>query len=353
MKRVILFCALICATLITFSQTDSATVSNAEIARIISANQALNEQAGITNPDLIYTGQFLSYVFEDGTLFNHIVEENENQWVIVKKIKAMEKIHGPVVPPTFPGPDVNPNPKETLVVTTASNAGIPWWVWPIVVSAILCFLIYLYFKNKRNKEANVDPITSGIPMREGGITDANALAYANEVAARQFNIPNLQVTNIVRGVMNGTNVAVYYRDQATPQRRTFTNVAAYRGELMVNGQPQFVYFLQGCGNDVRIGNYFAGENIVFVADPVQSETLQTANRPVQQETTAISTTTSEMNLVELVKALVGPLKDKKNGKLIFTAPGDVKVEMSFSEILLVNTNHIASPVVIKDSIATS
>ncbi len=329
--------------------TDTTTVSNTEIARIINANREFNKNvAGVDDPNKIYVGQVLTYVFGDGTSLTVTVNSGDNQWTIVKKVLAVEKVHGPVVPNDqvgkTPTEDENVAPMKDL---TPSSNGVPWWLWAIAVAVIfvLSFLAFKAEKEKakvKNEKLTSDPVTSGTPMKRGGVSETDAPAYAREVAARQFNIPNLQVTNIVKGTMTGENVAVYYRGEATPQRKTFKDVAAYRGEVMVNGQPQFVYFLQGCGNDVRIGNYFAGENVTFVADPVQSETLRTANVATagQIQTDEKSESTSDFDLVELAKALTQPLSDKKNGKVSITLPGGAKVEMEFSETMLVNNNHV-------------
>ena len=49
------------------------------------------------------------------------------------------------------------------------------------------------------------------------------------------------------------------------------NVPAYAGEILVNGKEQNIYFLQGCGNDGRNGDYFSGAELVFTPEVVINE----------------------------------------------------------------------------------
>lgn len=329
MKKIMILCALLCATLMTFSQMQSDVVSNSDIARIIGANQETNQRyAGVTNPNLIYVGQQLRYVFPDGkdTLIT-VTEKHtkKGQWGIVETILALEKIHGQVIAPT---PDSSGNNEAGILPVTENNSddGIPWWLWAIVAFVVLAILGSILESNKRKKEvadATKDPVTSGTPMRRGGVTDQQAPAYMQEVASRQFNMPGLNVTNITRGRLSGENLEVYYGGQIRPERRTFENFLAYRGEVTVNGQQEFVYFLQGCGNDVRMGNYFSGQNISFVPEQV----LQTQTATVQTQTTQpVAEPVGESHFLKLAK--IADVAMKNGDEVIFNAEnGEVKIQL--------------------------
>ena len=316
----------------------SQVVTDEDIARLITKNEFLNRSKGVDNPNLIYPGQKLSYIFADSEVRDITVAYGDNQWIIVKKILNLEKEHGQATP-IPPSDSVYSGSNEVVPVSKESDhksAEIPWWCWLVSIAGILAVIYFASKEAKKQKEkVHSDPTTSGTPIREGGITDEQATAYANEVAARQFNLPNLQVTNIVKGTINGTNVAVFYRNEATPQRKTFANVPGYRGEVMVNGQSQFLYFLQGCGNDARVGNYFAGENIEFYPDAVQPEVLRTANQTQQQNQTAPPTpTVTAMTAAELgtiAKQAMESVNTATSGKfsLNLTAPGmEMKIEFT-------------------------
>lgn len=316
----------VCISLASICQKQ---LSPAEIARVINMSKEANLSNGVMDPDKIQIGQTLTFLFQDGTEKSITAERGDSQWKILKsKISALIASYGPVVPfPKNPPPNVKPSEKNPV---SASTDGTNWYNLgvPLLIAAIIGFIaLIFYLANKYKQEAKKDPVTSGPAMRPGGITDENALAYATQVASRQFNNPNLQVREVQRGMLSGKNLEVFYAGNVTPQRRTFTNQPAYRGIVNLNGTDQFVYFLQGCGNDVRVGNYFTGQNIQFNANvtaPVLRPTPATT--ATEQSTPAQET----QPIMQMVNVMVKALKDKASGKMTITNVDGVKVEMFFS-----------------------
>ena len=187
--------------------------------------------------------------------------------------------------------------------------------------------IALYLR-KRNLNAKKDPVRSGPAMRNP-VTDEDAFNYTTQVAQRQFNNPNLQVREVQRGTLSGRNLEVFYAGQATPQRRTFTSQPAYRGVVNLNGADQFVYFLQGYGNDVRMGNFFQGQNIQFIVNteaPVLRSETSTAVEPLG-------------SMLQMVTLMTSVLKEKQSGNMLITNPNGMQVNMQFSaDSVLFSTN---------------
>lgn len=317
----------VCITLASLCQE----LSEAEIARVINMSKEANFiNNGVIDPDKIQIGQTLTFRFQDGTEKRITVEKGDSQWKILKdKIGNLIIAHGQVVPYPIPStPDVKPSEDETDLVTPSEKTDFTW-LWILLGIAVVSIVVWIYRlakKNKNEAEAEQNPVTSGPAMRPGGITDENALAYATQVASRQFNNPNLQVREVQRGMLSGENLEVFYAGNATPQRRTFTNQPAYRGIVNLNGADQFVYFLQGCGNDVRMGNYFTGQNIQFIADATSPVLRAQPTTTTEQSTPAQET----QPIMQMVKVMVEALKDKVSGKMTITNVDGVKVEMFFS-----------------------
>ena len=79
----------------------------------------------------------------------------------------------------------------------------------------------------------------------------------NHVAQSRFPGAQIVIKNIRRGWLSGW-AQVFYAEGKT-KRLKLKDVAAYAGEAMINGREQTIYFLQGCGNDARGGNYMTGD----------------------------------------------------------------------------------------------
>lgn len=344
MKKVFLSALLIASTLLVVGQE----LTTAEIAKVINLSKEANQKNGVNDPNLIHPGQTLTFLFTDGSEHAVTVENGDSQWKILKdKIANLIKMHGEIVEPNqsqVPGQKVVPDSTTTTVATNKNN--LSWIGWALVIIACILLAIFLDRQIKKGQvrkeiredaEARKNPITSGTPMRRNGVTDEQARMYVQQVATRMYpQGTTFTVSNVERGRLSGTNVAVFYAGSEEPQRKIFENVAAYRGTIRRGETDEVVYFLQGCGNDVRVGNYFSGAEISFVPDSQQPPVLRPAQtEPVKIVQSPAETVAHDPALVELVKAttaLTAPFAGKDWGKVVIeTGNGEekTKVEIHF------------------------
>lgn len=327
MKRMFLSALLICLSVVSFTQT----MTQQQILDVINRSKEVNQKNGVVDPNRIKTGQVLTFRFQDGTEKEIIVETGDSQWSILEdKLPSLIQKHGPVVPYS----DTVAKKAESLpvspVTTDSKGNGFPL-LWVLVVIGAVCLIAYLLHR-KSNERVKSDPVTSGPAMRRDGVSDSEAYSYASQVAARTFNSPQFTVTNVERGTLSGTNVSVYYAGKATPERKTFTNITAYRGTIQREGTQEYVYFLQGCGNDVRVGNYLTGSNIQFIPEvghvvPVPTPATDTNLAPSTEEA---GLSHAAAHLSKAVLPLVQALVPKTWGKVLIETEG-ARFEMNFGE----------------------
>ncbi len=307
--------------------------TNQQIVDILNMSAELNGAMDIYGLDhqTLLVGDKVTYRLQNGETTSFTAELGDNYWVLGKKALIYQSMNpkNPIVGPGEIKVPADSTKKDEAVVppvaAESKSGGIPWWVWVIAALLVLGFgdAILKAQQAKRNKkEASKDPVTSGNPMRRNGVTDEQAPAYMQEVVARQFNTPGLSVTNITRGRLSGENLEVFYSGQLRPERRTFQDFPAYRGQVNINGQEQFVYFLQGCGNDVRMGNYFSGQNIRFVPEQV----LQTA--PQQPAVTQPVTEPVESHFLKMAKIADEAQKEGGNQVVFISRNGAVSLQIN-------------------------
>jgi hypothetical protein len=88
-------------------------------------------------------------------------------------------------------PEPEPESKQKLFYQIRCPAAdTNWWKWA-ALALVVIVIAMIAVSMIRNQAATGDPVTAGPAIREGGVTDEQSLAYANEVASRQFNRPNL------------------------------------------------------------------------------------------------------------------------------------------------------------------
>jgi hypothetical protein len=248
-------------------------MTNSEIQEMISRSKEANLKVGVTDPNLILPGQTLTFLFKDGKEVQLTVEPGDNQWSIIKyKLIYWESVHGPVVnysQPTNP-PDTTHQVRPIAPVVTYSSvdwgkvAEVLMWIvfWLAIVVAIVMAIIL--FKRKYYKRVN--PVTAGTPQVPGGVSDANARQRMQAIASSRYPSANIVIKNIRRGRLSG-HADVFYAGKKRPKKIRLNNAFAYAGEVTVNGILETIYFLQGCGNDARVGNYMKGKNdLVFTPD---------------------------------------------------------------------------------------
>ncbi len=221
-----------------------------------------NSSHGIKNPNEIWPGQILTFLFEDGTWNEVIVEKGDNQWKIIRKLDKLKNEHGEIISPV----------KDTLVpllpqpmpIDSSITEPFHWWWsfpwgWLLLVIAVLVIggkLFEMLYNNRRQ-----NPVTAGPPQVNGGVRDNEAYSRMNQVAQNRFPGSQIVIKNIRRGWLSGW-AQVFYADGKTKTLK-LKDVAAYAGEATINGREQTIYFLQGCGNDARGGNYMTGDDLEF------------------------------------------------------------------------------------------
>ena len=263
---------LVCASL-GFSQ-----MTNTSIWNVIQKSKEANLVNGISDPNKIWPGQTLTFLFSDGFDTTYVVGPNQNQWKIVRGLLPIaENRHGSIV--NYPSDTVVINKADTLPSHRAVKhmagtekvsffewlSNLPWWAWLLFGLGIL-FLIAL-INTGREKRMNIDPITAGPAQVPGGVNDANAHSRMNTIAQSRFPGARLNVRNIRRGHLSGKGM-VHYAEGTKPKKINLDNIAAYAGEITVNGtDEQTIYFLQGCGNDTAV-SHMSGDELVFTPDVV-------------------------------------------------------------------------------------
>ena len=264
-----LFFMLLLATLSFFALSANAqTIPASEIMKIIDDNDWENfRNNGVVNPDLILPGQTVSY------RFNFTVQPGESQYSIVRdRLSKLTAQNGEVVAPpqkesvrsSTPQKPLPMDPVKGNVEIPWDDADLPWWVWPIIV-AIIALAVFGGIKSTRNNNKRYeDPVTAGPPQVSSGVGDRGARARVQQIAQDQFPSANIQVENVRRGRLSGP--AMVHYAGVNPQQKVLDNIFAYAGEVTINGIRQTVYFLQGCGNDARRGNFMTGSELLFTPD---------------------------------------------------------------------------------------
>lgn len=165
---------------------------------------------------------------------------------------------------------INPIFTENVITDSGTYSdgmyfGLPWWVWLTIVLIFLA-LIFGYIQEEKDKkneaERKLDPITSGKPQVSGGVPDSGAHQRAAKIIEQRYPSATFVVTKIYRGKLSGP-AQIYYDGELQPKERILDNIDAYEGISMVNGKEETIYFLQGCGNDARFGNFMTGSNLIF------------------------------------------------------------------------------------------
>ena len=252
--------ALVMSTSLAFSQQ----MSDTEIMNMISRSKEYNQQhAGVTNPDKILPGQKLTYLFKEGSDIveaSVIVDPGENQWTIVRdKLSKLVEEHGPVVDYDYVIVDsIYETVVDEAISVSKIKGGNTWLALVVFLGLIFLFVGFLYFMNRRR---NVDPTTAGVPQVPGGVNDSKAYTRMTELSQERFPGARLEIKNIRRGFLSGL-ADVFYEGNKKRKIR-LNKVHAYAGEILVNGVEETIYFLQGCGNDARKGDYFRGQDLVF------------------------------------------------------------------------------------------
>lgn len=317
--------------------------TNTEIWQTIQMSKEYNSYFnGIPDPNRIWPGQTLTFLFGDGTQNQIVVEKGDNQWTIVRdKLNKLENEHGPVINPDTISKTVSPVPiPEPIHFHWWDDASILGLLFTLFCALVIFIkLMHIRYKNRRR-----NPVTAGTPQVPGGVNDASAHNRMQEVARNRYPGAQIQIKNIRRGWLSGL-AKVFYADGKS-KKLHLKDVAAYAGEATINGREETIYFLQGCGNDARQGNYMTGdlEFRPYVAinqdgseSPLPVETIEetviedipTATEPKQAPVNPGSETHQRrMKILEIVS---GELGNSELHEVIIEEPNDggLKVQIKY------------------------
>jgi len=324
MKKVNLILAITAVFAVTFltshAQPQTNHLSDQEIWETILLSEEANAANGISDPDMIYPGQILTFNFWDGSRYETMVTQGQSQWQIVKMIDSLSLIHGDVVPPSWgvstpvqvtPVNSAIPQEEQSRSATEGSTGkesdNTLLWLALFFVAVLLlyAFVVLRQRQQKRYLALSLDPITSGDPMVDGGISPDNPEEVAQrikEVAATQsgYTLSGIQIiSEIEHGLLNGTG-EVKYKGNSKSKLRRFTDTPGYRALVRFpDGEEETVFFLQGCGNDVTFEGSWV-KNVKFTPQTVVTEAptekKEDANAEEEENTKAKETPSTEDSL---------------------------------------------------------
>lgn len=242
-----------------------------------------NAPNGLIHPDSVWPGQRLYYYLPDGSDTTIFPVFGDNQTTIVKGVIDKKGL-------LDPGPDANvavyngePYDPESLGADSEAdesslakfwqkmkNFTIVQWLVFLYLLAILIGLIYMIpfsiNRKRQRKEWNKDPVKSGAPFSPNGVPSSEVRARITEIVQAQYPGATFVIKSIRRGTLNGQAI-VWYDGEPTPKERIFDNVAGYEAITEINSKEERVYCLQGCGNPVRVGEFFkADKDFTFTPD---------------------------------------------------------------------------------------
>lgn len=221
------------------------------------------------------------------------VNKGDCLWTMSKQFLYGSAI--PYIPETPSGALTNkPLPRENEFLAFLVN--LPWWAWLLLLFFTFCLFMTIResVKNsERRKEWKLDPIRSGEPFNPNGVSSSEAHTRMEEIIRNQYPGATFAIKSMRRGVLNGQAI-VWYKGKPTPQERIFDSVAGYEAVTEINGREETVYCLQGCGNPIRVGDFFkAGAEFSFTPDAVINEDGSEIPIVVEEELVEIKPETEE------------------------------------------------------------
>lgn len=279
------FCLLVLVVISTNFSFSQSSWESVQIATAIKKAEGINQMSGINNPDKIWPGQTVWVPI--------LVERGDTEWGIFKEIlfpPMAEPIPVITSNPPIPTPIIPGTEEEKESNNFWHNLfSLPWWLW-LLIGMFVFGLASVILENKRK----LDPVTAGPPQVPGGVNDEQAYSRMNEITQSRFPGARLNINNIRRGKLSG-RATVHYAS-GLPKKMNLDNIVAYAGEIIVNSQLETIYFLQGCGNDVRQGDYMSGDELIFTPDAIihQDGSESPQGSAVVEETKALKKTKEQI-----------------------------------------------------------
>lgn len=321
MKKFLVFLVLaIFITNFSFGGSRETQVANS-IEKAKYANWLLS---GIDNPDKIKPGQIVWIPIP--------AKEGDNEWWIFDRVLPWNEV--------TPDTTVYYNDDQNSVADPENEAskksnfwntlllGLPLFIWLIIAAIVFAIIMQIRADKKRGQERewSQDPVTAGTAQVPGGIDDESAYSRMNQLAHTNFPSARIEIKNIRRGTLSGPGEIFYA--EGNPKKINLKNVPAYAGEILVNSKEQTIYFLQGCGNDARQGNFMSGEELIFTPDVIINEDGSESQLPQEQGKDSVST--------EQTQAAKKSLEEKAEATEIEKGKS---VEITGSDLLKIATGH--------------
>lgn len=293
MKKVFLFSVLV----IFFAGMVLGSVrhkfNDTEIMEMIERSKGFNPE--VSNPNRIYPGQVLTFLFEDGTEKSVLVEDGDSQWTIIEqKVSAFIADHGAVI--HYPKEDNKGDEAQANVINPIMDFNPFLWFMIIMLGIILQFAIFKFFEYGK-KSSKENPVTAGPPQIEGGVKDDQIRSVI------QSRYPNCTILSIEKGRLYGKGVPYYNFSRVSLKSvannvfgKSFNGEVGYQAEIInPSGQKMLVQTLAGCGNEIKMnGNFMTG--LTFIKDGEQPEVL--IKEPTKSEETKTEKTNQNEVLVD-------------------------------------------------------
>jgi hypothetical protein len=313
-------------------------ISNSEIHKIIMMSKEANVQNGIFDPNKIFPGQKLTFIFEDGHEQEIYVEPGDNQWSVVKnKLSWYESLHGEVVEP-----DLEPNQgildqTEPKVQSEQENSNDVFWLnWKpgwldlIIVILVVAGLYIIIkalthddFRQRLNQplfpeRKKVEPKFSSDPTKEGPRFIETGI-HTEEQASRRFvdlarrDNPNINPSQIVIterkrvyvSTPDGEAANVEFAD-GTIQELAFRNTPGWQAMVSVDGGKSFQreLFFVDCGNPVYSRKSLTDAGLIITDEPINFGDEVVNNKTANAENSAEVLKESIINLEKEVDKFI-------------------------------------------------
>ncbi len=314
-------------SVITFAQNLPRTLTNNEIANIIAKSKEANESNGVIDPNLIYPGQPLTFLFEDGTMVEYRVEKGDNQWGVVKRVLADSQKYGDVINYTEPPLVTSVPPTEstsTIQETTNWNRLLALLVL-LAAMMVLMMMVLMFDSYQRRKNHYVNPATAGPAFRQGGIQydSENEHENVSREFQRQYSEPMTNIRRCLISTVGEKQVPVKFADNTTQDLR-LRNEPGYEGRA-ANGQLR--YILGACANGFDLQKHMTPLHlsIIYLSEvPVpEGVVTETANQSTGQRSIVESQSVVDAENIESIASIAAEM------------PNGGKIQMEYGSFKLV------------------
>lgn len=151
MKKIIIFCVILCTTLLAKSQH----ISNKETLDILAESLDYNmSNNGVSNANLIYPGNKLTFLLKNGDTLSFLIKHGDNMWTLAKKAKRhnLNNPDNPIVDPSYKDTTVVINKtteKETIKEVPNDDLSGESKIFMVLVIILLLTILIVNIRKKR------------------------------------------------------------------------------------------------------------------------------------------------------------------------------------------------------------